>query len=134
MAVIWASSSRPWTGGEQLLAGLPRWLLAMLAWAGSDKVVHTGIYAVLAGLWCWGLAGAGPRALWLAFGLSAGFGALDEWHQSFVPGRSADVRDLAADALGAALALALVHAARRRRTADATAGHQPALDGGPQAP
>ena len=32
------------------------------------------------------------------------YGATDEWHQSFVPGRDADVRDLVADAVGAALA------------------------------
>jgi VanZ family protein len=134
MALIWASSSRPWTGGEQLLAGFPRWLLAVLATVGPDKIVHTGIYALLAGLWRWGLAGAGARPLWLAFGLSTGFGALDEWHQSHVPGRNADLRDLAADAFGAALALAVLYAAQRRQIVDATAGQQPALDGGPRPP
>jgi VanZ family protein len=29
------------------------------------------------------------------------YGATDEWHQSFVPNRHADIRDLLADALGA---------------------------------
>jgi VanZ family protein len=32
------------------------------------------------------------------------YGVTDEWHQSFVPGRSADAIDLVADAVGAGLA------------------------------
>jgi VanZ family protein len=43
-------------------------------------------------------------ALVLSFAISVGYGASDEWHQSFVPKRHADVRDLAADAVGAAIA------------------------------
>jgi VanZ family protein len=35
------------------------------------------------------------------------YGASDEWHQSFVPGRSTDVRDWIADTIGAALAIGL---------------------------
>jgi len=31
------------------------------------------------------------------------FGAADEWHQAFVPGRSSDLRDLVADVSGAAM-------------------------------
>ena len=35
------------------------------------------------------------------------FGASDEWHQSFTPGRSATVADWVADTLGAGLAAAV---------------------------
>jgi VanZ family protein len=42
--------------------------------------------------------------------ITAGLGLLDELHQSFVPGRSSDVYDLAADLVGAAVA-ALVYVA-----------------------
>ena len=35
------------------------------------------------------------------------FGATDEWHQSFVPGRASEVKDWVADTLGAALAVSL---------------------------
>ena len=35
------------------------------------------------------------------------FGATDEWHQSFVPGREADLLDWLADTSGAALAIGL---------------------------
>jgi VanZ family protein len=38
-----------------------------------------------------------------AWAIASGYGATDEWHQSFVPGRSADVRDWFADAAGALL-------------------------------
>ena len=49
---------------------------------------------------------AGLRATMMAIA----YGASDEWHQSFVPGRHADVWDLAADGVGAALALGVVGA------------------------
>ncbi len=35
--------------------------------------------------------------------LAVAFGVTDEVHQSFVPGRNADLMDLVADALGASL-------------------------------
>jgi VanZ family protein len=55
----------------------------------------------------------------LAFAASAVSGALDEWHQSFVPGRSSSVGDFLVDVLGIGamlflLRLAALRAARRR--------------------
>ena len=41
-----------------------------------------------------------------AVALSVAYGATDEWHQSFVPGRTADLTDLRADATGAFLGTA----------------------------
>jgi VanZ family protein len=40
-------------------------------------------------------------------------GAADEWHQSWVPGRQASGADLLADAVGAALAVALAWCCHR---------------------
>ena len=37
--------------------------------------------------------------------IAALYGVSDEWHQSFVPGRSADIADWYADTLGSAIAL-----------------------------
>jgi VanZ family protein len=36
-----------------------------------------------------------------AMAITIGYGASDEWHQRFVPGRSSEVADLVADSLGA---------------------------------
>ena len=38
-----------------------------------------------------------------AFAMASAYAATDEWHQSFVPGRSADLHDWYADAIGALL-------------------------------
>jgi VanZ family protein len=42
----------------------------------------------------------------IAMALTTAYGVSDEWHQSFVPGRTADVTDLRADATGAILGTA----------------------------
>ncbi len=79
------------------------------AWPFLDKAVHGAIYAVLAVLLCRafasrpGLEGRLRLACWLSFGATVLYGLSDEWHQSFVPGRSADVMDLLADTLGGLL-------------------------------
>ena len=39
----------------------------------------------------------------VAIALTTAYGMSDEWHQSFVPGRTADITDLRADATGAIL-------------------------------
>ena len=43
------------------------------------------------------------------------YGASDEWHQHFVPTRTMDAADLAADAIGAALVAAALWIAAMRR-------------------
>ena len=65
-----------------------------------DKLYHAGNFGVLAGL----LYLASGRA-WLALALASLYGAGDELHQAFVPGRSADAADWLADTVGAALAV-----------------------------
>ena len=84
----------------------------------GDKVVHLLMYAGLAWLVAraeprW-VRAAGPLVL-VALALSA-LGALDEWHQQFIPGRGASVADWLADSAGAALAL-LAAAVRHRQPA-----------------
>ena len=90
----------------------------------QDKALHGLAYAVLGALLVHGFRGAGrsPRvALLLAVVLASIYGATDEFHQSFVPGRTADVVDWVADTLGAALgalaATAATLALRRPRGA-----------------
>ena len=80
---------------------------------GTDKVVHAIIYFVL----CW----LARRAFYNqnvflmlrnssflgAFIFSVVYGLLDEYHQKFVPGRTADFYDLIADTGGALLYVAI---------------------------
>jgi VanZ family protein len=121
-------------GRGALLGGLAALWAALIFWASSqpnpfpfvpegilsrDKLLHAAAYAVLAGLLGAALAARGlgeGRAVALAALLAAAYGASDEWHQSFVPGRRADLADLAADAAGAiAGAAAAVLASRAPR-------------------
>jgi VanZ family protein len=69
---------------------------------------HLGAYVVLAITiwWALGLADLAPRQrLLFAFAGAVLYGLSDEWHQSFVPGRSPDWRDIVTDAAGAAAGL-----------------------------
>jgi VanZ family protein len=82
---------------------------------GVDKIAHCIAYATLAAAWAlFFLAGKRTRAwspwlIWaVAFSVSLGYGALDEFHQSFVPGRDASVFDLLADGLGAAAGAGII--------------------------
>jgi VanZ family protein len=70
-----------------------------------DKVTHFAVFGLLATLVC--RCGFPPPRAWLAVVITSIYGMTDEWHQSFVPGRSVDIADWVADTLGAMLAVAL---------------------------
>jgi VanZ family protein len=120
----------------------PRALLAWLpplAWAGlifylsslsvlpaaprfwqSDKVEHFTAYAILGGLLLVALRASGVRlaaAARAAALIGALYGASDEIHQRWTPGRDSSFGDLAADAAGATAAAALLALWYRRRHA-----------------
>jgi VanZ family protein len=76
----------------------------------SDKEAHAFTYGVLAVLCLMGLTGwrwrrVAGASLLAAFVIAVLYGISDEFHQAFVPGRTPDVADVVADAVGAALAL-----------------------------
>jgi VanZ family protein len=86
-----------------------------------DKALHGVEYGTLGALLFLALRESGAaarRAVGLAALLASLYGASDEFHQSFVPGRDADPRDWAADtvggAAGAALAAVVLRGARGR--------------------
>lgn len=84
-----------------------------------DKVLHAGAYGLLAVLAARALRAAGlpgRRALWVTVLVASLYGASDEFHQSFVPGRDPDPLDWAADTAGAVLGAALVVGLPRRRS------------------
>ena len=77
-----------------------------------DKVLHAGIYGLLAltTLFAVGkkLISAHPRPVaFLVLLFCALYGLSDEFHQSFIPGRTPSVWDLFADTTGAGLAVFL---------------------------
>lgn len=105
-----------------ILAWLPAALYMLLIWVMSsqvlaistanfpfrDKGVHALEYGVLglllAHALCGTLVGASRAQLWLgSVALTVLFGMSDEIHQAFVPGRSADILDVIADAVGGVL-------------------------------
>lgn len=75
----------------------------------SNKLIHTGEFGLLGLLMCHALTAqlpTWPRSHIALLSLLAAicYGATDEFHQLFVPSRSAELGDLAADSLGATLA------------------------------
>lgn len=103
MAVIFVASSIPDLGG--LPGGM------------SDKSGHGIGYAILGALLLRALAGGRLRGItWqraaAALLLATLYGVSDEFHQSFVPGRSPDRLDVLADSIGAAAAVVLGGLAR----------------------
>jgi len=87
------------------------------------KMGHLSEYAILGILlWrAWSRTGVmvGQRSGWktaiFALALAAGYAAGDEFHQSFVPSRTASVQDVMIDACGALLGLLVFRACKLRR-------------------
>ena len=89
------------------LPGPPEPLLDTL----FKKGAHFVTYAMFAFLW-WRALSRGMMthraALGTAFAIAVVYGISDEFHQSFIPGRSPSSRDVLIDAAGAAAALGLI--------------------------
>lgn len=77
-------------------------LLALWIWLGTRRWFKSNITAIISVL-----------ALILIIG------ALDEWHQSFIPGRYATVSDVVNDFIGALVVLSFFHWRRERQTVSA---------------
>jgi len=80
---------------------------ALPAWPGLDKIAHFFCYALMGVLFCRAWAATitddhGYRILAAGILSAALYGLSDEFHQYTVPGRCAELLDLAADAAGAA--------------------------------
>lgn len=112
MGVIFLSSSRPILPGPFSHQSLWGEVLRSAS--------HVAEYAILAALTHRAVCKTATRpepglrrpGVWLqaaawAFGIAIAYAILDEWHQSFVPGRHFALLDIVFDAAGAALAIAL---------------------------
>ena len=105
MGLIFFLSSRP--DLPNFVPGLP----------GLEEIGgHLTAYGVLAALLWWALRGSAVRypATW-ALVLAVSYGATDEFHQSFVPGRTMSLSDLMVDLIGASAALLIVTLLHARR-------------------
>jgi len=112
-----------------------------VSFIGIDKLAHFGVFGLLATLvlrmpTVWNRTGWRG---WIAVVAVSAFGATDEWHQSFTPGRSVEFADWISDTCGAALAVSLYLnwswyrrlleiplGERKKRAADKTAPEAPA--------
>jgi VanZ family protein len=117
MAGLFALSSIPGTPGPD-----SGHLAQTLAWTppALQNLLHLPAYGLLA--WLWGRSLSHTRLppnrlLGLALALTLAYALFDEWHQSLVPGRFPSATDVAANALGAVLALALFRRWRLRPAA-----------------
>jgi len=99
MGVIFVLSAQ-----ADLNSGLGAWDTAL------RKCAHMVTFGLL--WWLWQRALSMPAA---AAAIALGYAASDEWHQSFVQGRSGSALDWGIDAIGVAVAAALWgHFSRRR--------------------
>ena len=79
------------------------------------KLVHMAEYGLLLFLWWRALREYVPprAAVALAFVVTIAYSISDEWHQSFVEGRHGTPVDVAIDAVGMAVAVALIRGRTR---------------------
>jgi VanZ family protein len=100
MAAIFAASAM---SNPPTPSNVPDVSLHAVAYFGLGLLL---IRAIARGTW----SGVTAVTLALACVIAIGYGATDEWHQSFVANRHADYRDLRADAIGACAAALAVGA------------------------
>jgi VanZ family protein len=73
-----------------------------MRFAHQDKVMHFCAYFLLGLLAAHAMGGLPVKQrFWWALALASAYGVSDEFHQSFVPGRSVDLLDWVADTAGA---------------------------------
>lgn len=112
-----------WAAAAVLWAALIFWMSSQtasdvdLGWLdlpGLDKLAHGVAFGILAALCAQALEPLGElRSLVLAVVLASVYGMTDEFHQTFVEGRTPDVLDWVADTVGAMLFVAGVWFLRR---------------------
>lgn len=85
---------------------VPQQMPKALPLAASDKVAHCVLFAFLLSSFRGWRGWSAPAWEWLPGAIAASMlvAVGDEWHQSFVPGRTPEFLDLVADFVGIALA------------------------------
>ncbi|HEU4640984.1 MAG TPA: VanZ family protein [Gemmatimonadaceae bacterium] len=107
-----------WAAFILILTSLPGADLPRVGVPDADKLVHFTMYGIFAWLSTRSFARPGRLArvvVLVVLGVSL-FGAMDEWHQQFIPGRSMELLDWMADTLGALAGASVALTALRRRS------------------
>ena len=91
-----------WSGQGNLPIDQP--VVANVLHGFQHRLAHLAAFGLVGLLAGWAFHGI-PRAVFWAVLLTSVFGATDEWHQSFTPGRRAAIDDWAMDTASAAIAL-----------------------------
>jgi VanZ family protein len=104
MGVIFFLSAQP-SSGEH-----PWWEVIF------RKLGHVSGYALLTALWWWALRGVVRRPLLVGVCIALAYACTDEFHQTFVRGRTGTPVDIGVDAIGMALAALLITARRPSRS------------------
>lgn len=107
MGVIFFLSHQP---GETLEEGVLVWIQTVLPFVSDLNFGHFISYFILAVLVyiALGARWMNWRGKLLCIVICVLYGITDEFHQSFVPGRSPDLIDIRNDAIGAAIAMLIV--------------------------
>jgi VanZ family protein len=94
-----------WIGAILTATSIPGAYIPVIGPPNTDKVVHVVMYGVLGFLIARALDDPPRmhrlRAFLGGFLFCVAMGAADEWHQLYIPGRSAEVADWMADSAGA---------------------------------
>jgi VanZ family protein len=72
------------------------------------KLGHVTGYALLTALWAWALQGVVRRPVLVAVAIAFAYACTDEFHQTFVRGRTGTPVDVGIDAIGMAIAAFLI--------------------------
>jgi VanZ family protein len=110
MGAIFFFSAQPSTGEH------PWWEVIV------RKFGHVTGYALLTALWVWTLRGTARWPVLLAACISFAYACTDEFHQTYVSGRTGTAVDVGVDAVGIALAALLLSRRRPSPAAEGTIG------------
>lgn len=88
------------------------------------KLAHASVYALLTLAWAWALRPVTRLSVPLAASIALLYAVSDEYHQTFVDGRSGTATDVLIDAIGVGVALALLRYHRGVRSALIGTGSQ----------
>jgi VanZ family protein len=112
--VAWMALITYWSAQSELPIDRPS--VDRLLRGQQHPLAHAAAFGILAMLVRWAVERTPGANLW-AFLFASAFGAIDEWHQSFTPGRHPSIQDLIIDSMAAAVAVMVTDAVIQVRRA-----------------